>query len=149
MRAVLLPVLFVLVGLGAGVGGGLALRPEPEVPAAKVAPPLDRPTEFVRLANQFVVPLVSRGRVDSVVVMSLGVEVTAGMGAMVHAREPKLRDAFLQVLFDHANVGGFRGVFTEGQTLLALRTALREAAVRVLGPDASDVLIMDLVRQDS
>jgi hypothetical protein len=148
MRAILLPAVFLVVGLGAGVGVGLMSRPEP--PSGEEAPfVVDRPTDFVRIANQFVVPLVNRGRVDSVVIMSLGIEITAGKGEVVHNREPKLRDAFLQVLFDHANAGGFRGVFTEGQSLVALRTALRESAVRVLGPDASDVLIMDIVRQDS
>ena len=51
--------------------------------------------------------------------------------------EPKLRDVFLQVLFDHANMGGFRGAFTRSDVLEPLRTALREAAQKHLGKGTS------------
>ena len=55
-------------------------------------------------------------------------KVAAGMKDEVFQREPKLRDSFLQVLFDHANLGGFEGAFTEAGTLGGLRKALREVA---------------------
>ena len=70
--------------------------------------------EYVKLNNQFVVPVVEDGRVAAMVVLSLSLEVEAGNTEAVYQREPKLRDAFLQVLFDHANVGGFCGSFTDG-----------------------------------
>ncbi len=60
-----------------------------------------------------------------------------------------MRDAFLQVLFDHANVGGFNGSFTDGTNLLTLRTSLKEAGGLILGPAIRDVLITDIARQDS
>lgn len=57
---------------------------------------------------------------------------------------------FLRVLFDHANAGGFRGTFTDGSTLVALRRALLEAARSAMGAEGVlDVLITDIVRQDS
>jgi hypothetical protein len=105
--------------------------------------------DYVRLNNQFIVPVVEDGRVSATVVLSLSLEVPAGGSEAVYAREPRLRDAFLQVLFDHANAGGFRGVFTDGANLLLLRAALKEAARRVMGDDVTDVLISDLVRQDA
>ncbi len=98
--------------------------------------------------NQFVVPVVKDGRVASMIVLSLSLEVAAGNTEAVYQREPKLRDAFLRVLFDHANVGGFSGSFTDGANLLVLRTNLKEAAALVLGPVVSDVLITDIARQD-
>jgi hypothetical protein len=107
------------------------------------------PRDFVRMSNQFVVPIVENGRVAALVILSLGLEVEEGATETVFAREPKLRDAFLQVLFAHANAGGFRGAFTEAATVAILRQALREAAVTVLGASAHDVLISDMVRQDS
>jgi len=104
--------------------------------------------EYVKLNNQFVVPVISGTKVKALVVMSLSVEVTAGQKEKVFALEPKLRDAFLQVLFNHANSGGFDGTFTSGQKMSDLRSALSETATKILGPIAADVLVVDIVRQD-
>lgn len=166
----LLPLILALSGLGAGIGAGLALRPDPpapeavetaeaaagEAPAETAPPPMaggDHPAEgapeYVKLNNQFVVPVVTGGRVTALVVLSVSLQVGPGMREEVFAREPRLRDAFLQVLFDHANAGGFDGVFTSAENLRRLRMALLEAAQRVLGATAGDILITDMMRQES
>ncbi len=163
----LLPLILALLGLGAGVGAGVLLRPDPEEvhldnPCGEVTPAggeHDAPVEdeeaedasldYVKLNNQFVVPVVDSGRVASLVVMSLSLEVPAGQTEEIYRREPKLRDAFLQVMFDHANSGGFEGNFTSGGQMNVLRGALREMAQSVLGPTITDVLITDIVRQDA
>lgn len=105
--------------------------------------------DYVKLNNQFIVPIVAHGKVGSMVILSLSLEVTAGSSAQVYSGEPKLRDAFLQVLFDHANAGGFAGNFTEGTKMQVLRNALLETAVKVMGPIVTNVLIDDIVRQDT
>lgn len=109
----------------------------------------DPTAEFVKLNNQFVIPVVENGRVSALVVVSLSLEVEAGSRETVYQLEPKFRDSFLRVMFDHANSGGFRGVFTASTNMTALRLALLEAAQTVMGPAVRDVLIIDLVRQDS
>jgi flagellar protein FliL len=160
----LLPLILIILGIGGGAGAGFMLKPVPEVAAlanpcgdtpattkptepAPPVPPEDR--EYVKLNNQFIVPVVEDGRVASLVVMSLSVEVRTGTCEVVFAREPKLRDIFLQQLFDHANQGGFRGAFTNSNTMDVLRNALREAAMPVLGDSLLDVLITDIARQDA
>lgn len=105
--------------------------------------------EYVKLSNQFVIPVVEDGKVMSMVILALTLEVGAGSTEAIYLREPKLRDAFLQVLFDHANAGGFNGSFTDGSNLVLLRKALREKAQTTIGPQVSDVLISDIARQDS
>ena len=105
--------------------------------------------DYVKLSNQFVVPVVENGKVAAMVILSLTLEVPPGTSEAIYAREPKLRDAFLQVLFDHANAGGFRGAFTDGANLVILRSALREVAQKIMAGAVSDVLIADIVRQDS
>lgn len=151
----ILPLILILVGGGAGVGAGLFLRPEPDPEAAAPATPppeaAETPPErdYVKMPNQFVVPLLEGGRVGAMVVLSLSIEVPTGQAEIVHAREPKLRDEFLRVLFDHANSGGFRGTFTDAGNLVLLRRALLESAQKALGDGVTDVLITDLVRQDS
>ncbi len=106
-------------------------------------------TEFVKMNNQFVVPIVSNDRVAAMVVLALSIEVSTGYSDAVFLREPKLRDSFLQVLFDHANIGGFDGAFTNAQVLGRLRDALREVAQKDLGEEiVKDVLIVEIARQD-
>lgn len=167
MLVKLIPVLLALVGLGAGVGGGVALRPPPvdmamETPCGDVEHEAEQGQsvpdageksdgtsyDYVKLNNQFVIPVVDSGRVNALVVLSLNLEVTAGQTENIYQLEPKLRDLFLQVLFDHANAGGFSGDFTKATRMNVLRTALREAAQKLLGKILSDILIVDVVRQD-
>jgi hypothetical protein len=164
MIAKLLPVLLLLVGIGAGIGAGIALAPPPEEvefaegqenvadtedPAEEEAKSEDvLPNDFIKINNQFVIPVVERDQLSSLVVMSLTLEAKPGMTGKVHSFEPKLRDAFLQILFDHANMGGFRGAFTRSEVLDPLRTALREEGRRYLGNDLVDVLILEITRQD-
>lgn len=148
----LLPLILGLLGLGIGIGAGIFLRPAaPErAMAAEVveADPATAP-EYVKLANQFIVPVMVKGRVGAMVILSLSLEVQPGSAEKIYKVEPKLRDEFLQVMFDHANSGGFSGSYTDGANLLLLRKALLEAAKGVLKEAVSDVLIIDIVRQDS
>ena len=157
----LLPLLLILIGAGAGVGAGLFLRPAPEAEAAqdpeaaKAAAAETEPVdpealpEFVKLNNQFIVPVVEDGRIVSLVILSLSLEVTTGSTEKVFAKEPRLRDEMLQLLFDHANTGGFRGSFTDADNMVILRTGLNEIAQKVLGDIVLDVLITDIIRQDN
>lgn len=164
MLSKLIPVLFLIGGAGAGIGAGLMLGtggPDPEAPvyeeksaAKETAPqadaqPLDRgDVEYVKLTNQFVVPIVRNDSVASLIVLSLSLETHGPMTETVFAREPKLRDGFLRVMFDHAHMGGFSGAFTKAENMEILRAALRDVARAELGGDVLDVLIVDIARQD-
>ncbi len=173
----LLPIILLLLGGGGGVAAGYFLRPPPAEPEMEVAcegeacaeeamaeaPPEGEATaaegegggeeaggsgpEYVALQRQMIVPIVSDDKVISLVVLSLSIEVEAGFSNDVYDREPKLRDAFLQVLFRHANTGGFNGDFTSGEKMADLRRALNSAAAQVLGPVAIQVLVTDILRQ--
>ena len=157
----LIPLVLLLVGAGAGVGAGIFLRPAPEAvaedPDAEQTMSVDTEKaeeksvldhEYVKMSNQFVVPVVKGANVQALVVLSLSVEVPAGQKEAIYTHEPKLRDSFLQVLFDHANVGGFDGAFTNANNLDVLRGALREVAYRDMGEQITDVLIVEIARQD-
>jgi hypothetical protein len=174
MIAKLLPVILLIIGVGAGIGAGIMLAPAPAPEVAKTGDEMgddidhsedeeasgddddvdmdalgpNPNREYIKIANQFVVPVVERDSLSSLVVISLSLEAKTGLSEKIHLYEPKLRDAFLQVLFDHANMGGFRGAFTRSDVLNPLRTALREAAQEVLGKSVYDVLIVEISRQD-
>lgn len=172
----LLPIVVIVVALIAGAGAGIALHPasdtaadgpgaaDPaaaEAAAAVQSPPPARAStgngeaapasglDYVRLDNQFIVPVVGPERIESLVIASLSLEVASGSREQVFAREPRLRDAILRVLFEYAHTGGFSGDFTAPTRLDALRRALDEAAAGVLGPIFRHVLILDLTRQDA
>ena len=159
MLSKLLPLIFAAAGAGAGIGAGILLGAGPvAAPVADAEAPHDTPetidkdpgnTEYIKLNNQFVVPVVLDDRIDSLVVLALSLEVASGQRETVYALEPKLRDGFLRVLFDHANMGGFHGAFTDPDKLDPLRTALLEVARQDLGRSVRAVLIVDIARQDS
>lgn len=164
MMKILIPLLLVLIGTGSGIAAGMFLRPEMPVEEAQTeggdageegeevhhaednAEAAER--DYVKLNNQFVIPVVENGEVSSLVVLSLSVEIEPGYREEIFRKEPKLRDSFLQVLFDHANVGGFRGAFTDNNTLDVLRASLRDVAIRDAGSHVTDVLILEIARQD-
>ncbi len=164
----ILPIIIAVAGLGSGLGAGMALRPEPAATADVTGDCSGQPAEisasadaemsesdegqtrnYVKLNNQFVVPVVNEGRVSALVVMSLSLELSSGGPEQVFKLEPKIRDAFLQVLFDHANIGGFDGEFTNSRNMDLLRRSLLDVAKKVLGPTVVNVLIVDVVRQDT
>lgn len=159
MKALLIPIICLVLGVGLGGAAGHFLAPEPldadcetepcEDAAEEEAPEDESETpSYVRLQSQFVVPVVRGESVRSLVVLSLSLETEPDAVESVYAIEPKLRDALLRVLFDHAHIGGFDGAFTESGRLSLLRVALLEAAQATLGPEVTDILITDIVRQE-
>lgn len=151
MIAKLLPVLLMLFGLAGGVGAGLALRPPPPDPiegeAAELSPIPEQLLTTHVVRNQFMVPLLEGDRVASMVVIQLALEVPEAQKAAIVTAEPRLRDRFLQVMFDHANGGGFDGMFTANNTMGLLRQSLLEAGQAVVGREnLQAVLITDIVR---
>ena len=167
MKALLLPLILLVLGTGSGIGAGLFLAPPPaeedttealhdcpapdqhDAEAVPAAIDVSEEREYAKLNNQFVIPVVDEGQIAALVVMSLSLEVAVGERAAVFAAEPKLRDRFLQVMFDHANNGGFSGNFTTGPNMRALRNDLLQAAQHVSGERVTDVLLIDIVRQDN
>ncbi|SDX69402.1 hypothetical protein SAMN05444358_10968 [Ruegeria halocynthiae] len=161
----LLPIVLLIAGLAVGVGVRLVLAPSDKAkePAeAAQIPKADKTNkskkgkgddsgvhEYLKLTKQFVIPVVAEDEISALVTMSLSLEVRPGIAEAFYEIEPKLRDRFLQVLFDHANIGGFDGAFTRSDNLGALRKALLEVARKDLGQDVSKVLIMSVSRQDT
>ena len=175
MMKILLPLVMLVLGLGGGVGAGIMTKPpaEAEETAAEDGetteaaageegaaetdtseqteeddPAPGGPVEFLNMTNQFIIPLVEDGTVHGIVVTTISLEVVEGTIAAVNLLQPKLRDQFLQVLFNHANNGGFDGNFTDFRYLKSLKDELLRNAQVIAGRDVTDVLILDLVRQD-
>lgn len=173
MIKLLTPIICLAAGLAVGVGTARFLAPDqdakavPETKAAaseaagsKTSEPESKAKasekagkaadfEYLKLTKQFVVPIVEDDQIAAMVTMSLSLEANPSITEDFYAIEPKLRDGFLRVLFDHANSGGFDGVFTQSDNLGVLRKSLLEIARKDLGDDVSQVLIMSVNRQDT
>lgn len=156
----LLPVIFVLFGILAGGGTGYLMVQQKDnategadecTPVEEHVAEIKEPheSEYVKLHNQFVVPVVKNNLIKSMAVLSISIETREGMAETVYDVEPKLRDGFLEVLFDFAHIGGFDDDFTSSDNLIRLKRQLLSSAKETLGDDVSAVLISDLVRQDS
>jgi flagellar FliL protein len=103
--------------------------------------------EYVSLSSQFIVPIIEDGSINGMIVLSIGLEVLEGSLQSVQMSEPKIRSAFLQSLFNHANNGGFAGNFTEFSTMDSLRRELIHVSRVITGANVSDVLILDITRR--
>lgn len=154
---VLLIILILLLGPAVGVAAALALyvfQKDPKITQSDPAVHADASqkdataSDFLKLNNQFLVPLVSQDYVEGLIALSVSIELEQGTTEKVYAQEPKLRDAFLQVLFDHANMGGFVGQFTVSSNLETLKKALFDAAYAISGSAVKGILITDIARQD-
>lgn len=161
----LLPVLALVVGLGGGGGAAMFLAPpadqgdaapetgsEDTPPATSAEEDRDAdpgPTEIVKLPNQFLVPVILNNRVRAMVILTVAMEVEAGMGDEVRTLEPKLRDMFLAELFSLAALDGFSDEIISRQTLELVKRALTERSRDVLGDRVVTVLITDMARQDA
>lgn len=104
-------------------------------------------TAWFKFPQQFFVPILYDGRLDSTMILTLSAEMPAAAQATVHAHEIKLRDALLRQLLIHANTGGFDGNFTREAQLRKLREILTATAREVV-PEIAAILIGDIARQE-
>lgn len=160
----LLPLVLAAVGTSSGIGAAVVLgkNEKPHEGAECVPPAADAPdsadiaetpppefndSEFVKLSNQFLIPVLSNEEVNAMVVVSLSIEVEPGATSAVFQLEPKIRSKFLQILFDHSNKGYFSKGYTHNDTLDILRDELTIAAKEVTFGQARDVLITEIAKQ--
>lgn len=153
MRA--LTVLLVVVGIAAGGALGFVLKPPPEAGEDRDAPQAEAPDpdadtepQYVKLGRKLVVPVVEGAETRALMVIDLGVDVAAPLSDKVHAMEPRLRDAFMRVLFQMAATGAFTETYIDARILEELRLALLAAAREHAGAAIRDVLILDMIRKE-
>lgn len=151
----LFPVLIIIIGVAAGAGAGIFLKPvqtaDPENEHVDHEPSaIDEGAErsFVKIGKQTIVPVVNDGETRALMLFELAVDVPATRADQVHEMEPRLRDAFLRELFQMSYTGAFLTNFTEERIIEELRRNLTNAARTYLGHNQAEVLILDVMRQE-
>ena len=119
MKSLLLPILLAVFGTAGGVGAAKFLSGSAEEPDIAADCPAPAANAHDAEATEKV----------------------------VRSQEPKLRDAFLRVLFDHAHTGHFGTGYTETASLDLLRRNLLAVAKQLGGESVRRVLITEIARQ--
>jgi hypothetical protein len=142
-----LAVIGVVLGLAVGGGAGSYWY---MAPAGDAAASLLRSEHhaFIDMERKFVVPLVRGNRVRSLVVVDLRLEVRSAAETRAQELKPKIRDLFLDTLYEMAVAGAFDGDLYSNNVQGEMRTRLLEDAMQVLQDDATAILISELLRQD-
>jgi hypothetical protein len=142
-----LAVIGVVLGLAVGGGAGSYWY---MAPAGDAAASLLRSEHhaFIDMERKFVVPLVRGNRVRSLVVVDLRLEVRSAAETRAQELKPKIRDLFLDTLYEMAVAGAFDGDLYSNNVQGEMRTRLLEDAMQVLQDDATGILIGELLRQD-
>lgn len=157
-----LALVIVLGGIAGGLALGVALRPGEELQGAARAVARDGDPgadganpgaagagrEYVKIGRQIVVPVVDRGETRALMLFDLVIDVPRSLSDRAFAAKPRLRDAFLRVLFEMSYTGAFSGTYTDERVVEELRAKLRAAARRLLGGAVDDVLILEIMRQE-
>jgi hypothetical protein len=104
--------------------------------------------EYVKIGRQMIIPVVSGGETRALMLFDLAIDVPRAMTERTYAAEPRLRDAFLRILFEMSYTGAFSSTYTDARVVEELREKLRAAARRVIGFAVDDVLILDIMRQE-
>lgn len=117
-----------------------AKKAKPDKHGEKTAAPV-----YMKFGRQFVTPLSATR--NSLMILDIQIELAPAAGDAAYGLEPRLRDAFLQVLLDAASREVLAGVIEDPVLLEDLRAALLERAKAEIGPDALSVLILDIAVQ--
>jgi len=158
MKSILATVLL-LAGLAGGAAIGWGVSPSRgaedgpdtlEKPAQRQGPVQQEPIggDFVRFERQVVIPVVDGDRTQALMLFSIALQMRPGAGEAVYAVKPKLIDAFLRDLFALSHTGAFLSSYTDERVLDEVRAKLLDSARAIVGEDVTDVLLLEVMRQE-
>lgn len=102
---------------------------------------------YYKFSREFVVPVVSNKRVDSLVILNLNLEVDSAVADKLYAIDPKLRDNIMTTLVSLSNEGEAMVSITDPANYELIRSTVLEN-LRVLVPEGlENVLILDMAKQ--
>lgn len=103
---------------------------------------------YLKFKRQFVVPVMTQGKIDALVIMNLNLELSSEAPDNAYSLEPKLRDAITRELLALSNEGVFGANLTSAESYENVRRTLLSASKAVLPDGIQDLLILDIARQE-
>ncbi len=103
---------------------------------------------YFKFSREFVVPVVSQGRVTALVILNLNLEADADMSQKLFEMEPKLRDNIMTTLITISNDGKTFESMTDLENYESIRSMVMMNLKSVMATGIHNVLIVDLAKQD-
>lgn len=103
---------------------------------------------FYKFKRQFVVPVMTQGKIEALVIMNLSLELNSEAPDNIYTLEPKLRDALTRELLTLSNKGVFGENLTSAESYEDVRSTLLSAVKSVTIEGIQDILILDVARQE-
>jgi flagellar FliL protein len=118
------------------------------VPATKSAGRGGSALHFYRFSREFVVPMLENGRVSSLVILNISLEIDPAISTRLFSIEPALRDSIMTTLIALSNDGRTFESITKLENYESLRAMVLMNLQTVVPDGIHNVLIMDMARQD-
>lgn len=103
---------------------------------------------YYRFTREFVVPIISNERVDSLVILNLNLEVDNSVSDKLFSMEPKIRDNIMTTLIKLSNDGDTLHSLTDVENYETIRALILANLQDVISDGIRNVLILDMAKQD-
>ncbi|MFN7180381.1 flagellar basal body-associated FliL family protein [Hyphomonas sp.] len=105
-------------------------------------------TIYYKFSREFVVPVIRNNHVNSLVILHLSIEADSSISQKLFEMEPKLRDNIMTTLITISNDGRTFENLTDVESYESMRSLILMNLKTVVPSGISNVLIMDMARQD-
>lgn len=114
--------------------------------------PADKPRSedliYFKFSREFVVPIMRDGEVKSLVILNMQIEADPSVSDVLFRTEPKLRDNIMTTLISLSHETSSLQNFAEVSNFETIRALVLQNLKEVVPEGLSNVLIVDIGRQD-
>lgn len=103
---------------------------------------------YYRFSREFIVPLINDGRVSSLVILNINLEVDSTASQTLFSMEPALRDNIMTTLITLSNDGRTFESISSIENYESLRAMILMNLKTAVPSGINNVLILDMARQD-
>lgn len=103
---------------------------------------------YYKFSREFVVPLIENGRVSSLVILNINLEIDASASGQMFSMEPALRDNIMTTLISLANDGRTFQTLSNIESYESMRAMVLMNLRKLVPNGIRNVLILDMARQD-
>jgi len=104
--------------------------------------------QFFNFSREFIVPIMTNQRVESLVIININLEVESSVLDKLFSIKPKLRDNIMTTLVELSNDGKTLVEPTSVDSYETIRSVILTNLNSVVASGIENVLIMDLAKQD-
>ena len=103
---------------------------------------------YHKFSREFVVPMIENGKVVSLVILNINLEVDPAYSGQVFSMEPAIRDNIMTTLINISNDGRTFETLTDIESYESMRALVLMNVKKVMPNGISNILILDMARQD-